>query len=126
MAFCFTLLLCLFSLAHDIVLTEVAVGASSSSLWLEYAGPPVLVSWLSHRWDFSQYSCHHLSLLITNHCTNSGTIQVRKNCSIKVQLENWCRRRMPYIYIYTRIHHWNYQLILGLMKFFQIFPWSFV
>ena len=59
MAFCSTLLLCLFSLAHDTVLTEVAVGvsevavgASSSSLWLEHAGPPVLVSWLSrHAFD---------------------------------------------------------------------------
>ena len=44
--FCFTLLLCLFSFTHDTVLTEVAVGASSSSSWLECAGPPVL-SWLS-------------------------------------------------------------------------------
>ena len=48
MAFWFTLLLCAHSLAHNTVLTEVAVGASSSSLWLECTGPSVPVSCLSY------------------------------------------------------------------------------
>ena len=47
MTFWFTLLLCAHSLAHDTVLTEVAVGASSSSLWLECTGLSVPVSCLS-------------------------------------------------------------------------------
>ena len=49
MAFWFTLLLCALNLAHDTVLTEVAVGASSSSLWLECTGPSVPVSCLSYE-----------------------------------------------------------------------------
>ena len=49
MTFWFTLLLRAHSLAHDTVLTEVAVGASSSSLWLECIGLPVPVSCLSEK-----------------------------------------------------------------------------
>ena len=72
MTFWFTLLLCAHSLAHDTVLTEVAVGASSSSLWLECTGLSVPVSCLS--------LLSNLHSRTRDYCT----------CGVELSFSKWC------------------------------------
>ena len=89
MAFCFNFPLCLPSLTHDTVLTEVAIGASSSSSWLECAGPPVL-PWLSLTHPNSKKITYQPSLKPNNNIDH-------KSLSLSLSLS-------PSIFCETRIY----------------------